>query len=67
MSMEVLTLMVTSSFVNGVGRNDAPPNSLLDSNASPKVKTKKGEGVGACSLARSTLGVEGCAGALRRD
>jgi len=31
---------------------------------SPKVKTTDGEGVGVRSLARSTLGVEGCAGVL---
>jgi hypothetical protein len=36
----------------------------MDSTASPKVKTIEGEEVGACSLARSTLGVEGCARAL---
>jgi len=34
----------------------------MDSTASPKVKTTKGEGVGARSLAHSTLGVEGRAG-----
>jgi hypothetical protein len=33
----------------------------------PKVKTTKGEGVGARSLARSTLGVEGRVGALGWD
>jgi len=33
----------------------------MDSTTSPKVKTMEGEGVGACSLARSTSGVEGCA------
>jgi len=38
---------------------DAPPNSLMDSTTSPKVKTTVGEGVGACSLAHNTLGVEG--------
>jgi hypothetical protein len=42
---------------------DAPPNSLIDSNVSPKVKTTE-EGVGACSLARSISGVEGHAKAL---
>jgi hypothetical protein len=31
---------------------------------SPKVKTTKGEGVGAHSLACSTLRVKGCAGVL---
>jgi hypothetical protein len=39
---------------------DAPPNSLIDSNAIPKVKTTK-EGISARSLIRSTLGVKGCA------
>jgi len=37
---------------------DTPPNSLKDSNASPKVKTME-EGFGVCSLARNTLKVEG--------
>ncbi len=36
---------------------DAPPNSLMDSTASPKVKTTIGDGVGARSLAQNTLGV----------
>ncbi len=36
----------------------------MDSTTSPKVKTMEGEGVGVCSLARSTLVVEGRAGAL---
>jgi hypothetical protein len=48
-------------------RNDAPPSSLMDSTTSLKVKTMKGEGVGACSLARNTLGVEGHVGALGWD
>jgi hypothetical protein len=46
---------------------DAPPSSLMDSIVSPKVKTTKGEGVGARSLARNTLGVKGRVGALRWD
>jgi hypothetical protein len=45
------------------GSGDTPPNSLMDSTASPKVKTTKVEGIGAHSLARSTLGVKGCTGA----
>ncbi len=45
---------------------DTPPNSLMDSIASLKVKTTKGEGVGARSLAHSTLGVKGHAGTLGR-
>jgi hypothetical protein len=40
---------------------------LMDSTTSPKVKTTKGKKVGACSLARNTLGVEGCAGVPRWD
>jgi len=35
---------------------DALPSSLMDSTASPKVMTMKGEGVGACFLAHNTLG-----------
>jgi hypothetical protein len=45
---------------------DAPPSSLMDSTASPNVKTTEG-GVGAHSLVRSTLGVEGCTRALGWD
>jgi hypothetical protein len=41
------------------------PNSLMDSTTSPKVKTPKREGIGVCSLLRSTSGVKGCVGALR--
>jgi len=40
---------------------DAPLSSLMESIMSPKVKTLKGKGIGACSLARNTSGVEGCA------
>jgi len=36
----------------------------MDSNVSLKVMTMEGEGVRGCSLARNTLGVKGCAGAL---
>jgi hypothetical protein len=46
---------------------DIPPDSLMDSTTSPKVKTMEGEGkrIGAHSLVRGILGgVEGCAGAL---
>jgi hypothetical protein len=42
---------------------DAPPNSLIASNSSPKVKTIK-EKVGVHSFVHTTLGVEGCVGAL---
>jgi len=41
---------------------DAPLSSLMESIVSPKMKTSEGEGVGACSLARSISGVERCAG-----
>jgi hypothetical protein len=37
----------------------------MDSIVSPKVMTIEGEGIGAHSLARNILGVEGHAGALR--
>jgi hypothetical protein len=46
--------------------NDTPPSSLMDSTVNPKV-TMEGEGVGACSLAQNTLGVEGCVGASGWD
>jgi len=42
-----------------VTKTNTPPSSLMDSNVSRKVKTSKGEGIGAHSLARNTLGVEG--------
>jgi hypothetical protein len=43
---------------------DTPPSSLMNSIVNPKVKITKGEGVGVCSLARSTSKVEGRVGAL---
>jgi hypothetical protein len=46
---------------------DAPPSSLMDLIVSPKVKTTKGEKVGARSLAHNTSRVEGCARALGWD
>jgi len=39
----------------------------MDSTVSPKVKTMKGEGVGASSLIRTISRVEGCDGALGWD
>jgi hypothetical protein len=42
---------------------DAPPSFLMDSTASPKVKTME-EGVKVHSLVRSTLRVDGHVGAL---
>jgi len=41
--------------------SDTPTSSLMDSTASAKMKTTKGEGVGARSLAHNTLGLEGSA------
>jgi hypothetical protein len=35
---------------------DAPPNSWMDSIVSPNVKIVKGQGIGAPSLVRRTLG-----------
>jgi hypothetical protein len=46
---------------------DAPPNSLMDSIMNPMVNTLEEEGVEVYSLFRNTLGVEGRAGAPRRD
>jgi hypothetical protein len=50
-----------------VALDDAPLSSLMDSTASLKMKTTKRERVGAHSLVRSTLGVEGRTGAPRCD
>ncbi len=44
---------------------DTPPNSLKDSTEGLKAKTSEGEIIGAHSLARSNLGLEGCVGAPR--
>jgi hypothetical protein len=41
--------------------DDTPLSSLMHSTVSPKMKTTKGKGVGACFLACSTSRVEGCA------
>jgi hypothetical protein len=43
---------------------DAPLDSLMDSIASPKVKTMEGERVGVRFLVRNILGVKWCAKAL---
>jgi hypothetical protein len=43
--------------------NDAPPSSSMDATESPKVKIVE-EGIGSCSLAHNTLGVEGRAKTL---
>jgi len=47
--------------------DDAPSSSLMDSIVSLSVQIVEGEGVGACSLARSISGVKGHAGALGWD
>ncbi len=47
--------------------DDAPPNSLMDSTACPKVKTMEGKGVGTRYLARNISGVEGRARARTND
>ncbi len=43
---------------NWVTSTNAPPKSLKDSNASPKVKTMKEEGLGVCSFTLNTSGVK---------
>jgi len=50
------TFVVTMVFFVGYPFG-TPPSSLKDSNVNPKVKTMKGEGVGAHSLAHNTYGV----------
>jgi hypothetical protein len=47
-----------------LANNDAPTSSLMDLTANPKAKIVEEEGVGERSLARSTLGVKRCVGAL---
>jgi hypothetical protein len=44
---------------------DAPPNSWIDSTASPNVKRAKGQRVQAHFLAHNTSRVKGCVGAPR--
>ncbi len=51
-------LVATRLISCGVSPN-TPPSSLMDSIASPKVKTAEGEGVRARSLAHNTLGQRG--------
>jgi hypothetical protein len=46
---------------------DTSLSSLMDSTASPKVKTMEGKGVGACPLACNISGVEGHARTLGWD
>ncbi len=43
------------------------PSSSIDSNVSMEWKQRKCKELGTHSLAHSTLGVEGCAGALKWD
>jgi len=45
-----------------LAKSDAPTSSLMELTASPKAKIAE-EGVGECSVARSTLGVKSCVGA----
>jgi hypothetical protein len=58
--IEGVTLPATKMGPNGEAPTiqhitcDTPPSSLMDSTASPKVKTLEGEGVGAHFLVRST-------------
>jgi hypothetical protein len=47
--------------------SNEPLSSLMDSTASPKVKTTEREGVRARSLVRNASGVKGCVGAPRWD
>jgi len=60
----IQTFIIINFNILFIGMGDAPPSSLMDSIANPKVKKTKGEGIGACSLARNTLRVKGCAIAL---
>jgi hypothetical protein len=48
-------------FISSKPLHDALQGSLMDLNVSLKWKTTEKQGVGACSLARNTLGVEECA------
>jgi len=51
-------------FTNYLKYFDAPPISLIDSIARPKVKIVEGEGIGVRSLTYSIFRVEGCVGAM---
>jgi len=68
-----LSLIVRGFFLVRIRTNigkammDAPLSSLMDSTASPKVKTLEEEGVRVRFMAHNTLGVEGGAGALGWD
>jgi hypothetical protein len=59
--MNFLARSMVINFTIGVCKrfHVAPPSSLMDSTKSPKVKIAKGEGVGARSLTRNILRVEG--------
>ncbi len=46
-------------FYSNCNKNDAPSNSLKDSNANPKMKTIEEEKIGVHFLVRNTLGVRG--------
>ncbi len=58
---------VKASVVANGTRTDAPSSSLMGSIVNPKVKTMKGEGVGARSLACNTFGVKGRVGTSGQD
>jgi len=60
-------LSFVSAIVMRIAYANAPSSSLMDSTTSPKKKTTEGEGVGVCSLAHNTLGVEGRVGAPKWD
>jgi hypothetical protein len=64
MFFHIIVLVIKPKTTPLVRIYDAPPTSLMGSIASPKMKTMKGEGIGACSLVRSSLGVKGRVGAL---
>jgi len=53
--------------LNGHKMTNAPPRYLMDSNASPKVKTSEGKKVRVHSLARNISGVKRRAGVPKWD
>jgi hypothetical protein len=57
-AMKTYVIAVKAQKIRKIGCN-APPSSLMDLVASPKVKIMEGEGARVCSLACSTSGVEG--------
>ncbi len=60
LSTHLLTYSCTTYLTTYPPTLDAPPNSLIDSNANPKVKiTEEEKEVGVCSFTHSILGVHG--------